>query len=126
MTLLRRIDPWAPPLLVMVAIFLLSAQPDLNSGLGTVDLIGRKVIHFAQYALLAFLWWRALRTRLSIRAAALAAFLITSAYAASDELHQTFVHGRHGSLLDWAIDSAGAALASVRLARRRGGREARR
>jgi VanZ family protein len=125
-TLLRRADPWAPPLLLMAAIFFFSAQPDLNSGLGAVDLIGRKLIHFAQYALLAFLWWRALRTRMSIRAAALTAFLITSAYAASDELHQTFVDGRRGSVLDWAIDSAGAALASVRLARRRGRREARR
>ena len=126
MTLLRRADPWVPPLLLMAAIFFFSAQPDLNSGLGAVDLIGRKLIHFTQYALLAFLWWRALRTRMSIRAAALTAFLITRAYAASDEVHQTFVDGRRGSVLDWAIDSAGAALASVRLARRRGRREARR
>jgi VanZ family protein len=125
-TLLRRIDPWAPPLVVMGAIFFFSAQPDLNSGLGVVDLIGRKLIHFAQYALLAFLWWRALRTRAPGRSAALAAFVVTVAYAASDELHQSFVEGRHGSPLDWAIDTAGAALASLWLARRRARSEARR
>jgi VanZ family protein len=110
----------------MAAIFFFSAQPDLNSGLGTVDLIGRKLIHFAQNALLALLWWRALRTRMPNRSAALAALLITSAYAATDELHQTFVHGRHGSPVDWAIDTAGAALASLKLARRSERSEARR
>jgi VanZ family protein len=124
-TLLRRLDPWAWPLLLMAAIFFFSAQPDLNSGLGTVDLIGRKIIHFAQNALLAFLWWRVLRTRYSARRAALFALLITSAYAATDELHQTFVHGRHGSPVDWAIDTAGATIACVRLAKRSEPSEAR-
>jgi hypothetical protein len=124
-TLLRRLDPWAWPLLLMAAIFFFSAQPDLNSGLGTVDLIGRKIIHFAQNALLAFLWWRVLRTRFSARRAALFALLITSAYAATDELHQTFVHGRHGSPVDWVIDTAGATLACVRLAKRSEPSEAR-
>jgi VanZ family protein len=125
-TLLRRLDPWAWPLLLMAAIFFFSAQPDLNSGLGTVDLVGRKLIHFAQNALLAFLWWRVLRTRMPNRTAALIALLITSAYAATDELHQTFVHGRHGSPVDWAIDTAGAALACATLAKRGEPSEARR
>ena len=33
----------------------------------------------------------------------------------TDELHQTFVDGRHGNPVDWLIDSAGAALAALRL-----------
>jgi VanZ family protein len=115
-TLLRRLDPWLPPLLLMAAIFFFSAQPDLNSGLGTLDLIGRKIIHFLQYALLAFLWWRVFRGTLGARRAAVAAFLVTVIYAAGDEYHQTFVHGRSGSPVDWVIDSAGAAAASLRLA----------
>ena len=47
---------------------------------------------------------------------------LTLAYAASDELHQRFVPGRHGSPWDWAIDAAGvgvAGLATVLAARRR-------
>jgi VanZ family protein len=108
-TLLRRLDPWLPPLVLMAVIFLFSAQPDLNSGLGLVDTILRKVGHFAEYALLALLWWRALRTRMDARRAALAAFIVTTLYGASDEIHQSFVEGRHGSPLDWAIDTAGAA-----------------
>ncbi|HEX2232451.1 MAG TPA: VanZ family protein [Thermoleophilaceae bacterium] len=109
---------WLPPLLLMAVIFFFSAQPDLNSGLGLLDTIGRKLIHFAEYALLAVLWWRALRTKLDDRRAALAGFVVTALYAATDEFHQSFVEGRAGSPIDWAIDCAGAAVASLWAARR--------
>jgi VanZ family protein len=115
MARLRKLDPWAPPLVLMAVIFLLSAQPSLDSGLGTADLVLRKLVHFAEYALLAYLWWRALRTRVSARTAMLVAFLIASAYSATDELHQTFVDGRHGTPVDWLIDTAGAATAMWRV-----------
>jgi VanZ family protein len=111
-TLLRRTDPWLAPLALMALIFFFSAQPDLDSGLGLIDSIGRKLIHFAEFALLALLWWRALRSRFDDRRAALAAFVVTALYAASDEFHQSFVEGRAGSPLDWLIDCAGAAVAS--------------
>jgi VanZ family protein len=110
-----RLDLWLPPLLLMGAIFFLSDQPSLDSGLGAIDLIGRKLIHFAEYALLCFLWWRALATVTSPGRAAVFAFLIASGYAATDEYHQTFVEGRHGSPIDWGIDSAGAAAAALKL-----------
>lgn len=109
---LRRLDLWAPPLLLMGAIFVLSAQPSLDSGLGLLDLVGRKVLHFAEYALLCFLWWRVFAYGLPPRRAILLALLVASAYAATDELHQTTVEGRHGTPLDWAIDTAGAVAAA--------------
>jgi VanZ family protein len=115
MARLRAVNVWVPPLILMAIIFLLSAQPSLNSGLGLTDQIGRKVVHFGEYALLAFLLWRALSTRMSARTATLVALAIASAYAATDELHQTFVHGRHGTPVDWLIDTSGAALAMVRV-----------
>jgi VanZ family protein len=115
MARMRSLELWLSPLALMALIFVLSAQPSLDSGLGVADLIGRKIVHFSEYALLAFLWWRALRTRMSTRAATLAAFAIASAYAATDELHQLFVHGRHGNPVDWGIDSAGAAAAMLRV-----------
>ena len=110
-----RLDLWLPPLLLMGVIFFLSDQPSLDSGLGAIDLVGRKLIHFGEYALLCFLWWRALVTVTSPGRALLLAFLLASGYAASDEYHQTFVEGRHGSPVDWAIDSAGAALMALKL-----------
>ena len=112
---LPRLDLWLPPLLLMGGTFFLSDQPSLDSGLGTIDLVGRKLIHFAEYALLCFLWWRALVTVTSPGRAALLAFLLASGYAATDEYHQSFVDGRHGTPLDWAIDSAGAATAALKL-----------
>jgi VanZ family protein len=110
-----RLDLWLPPLVLMGVIFFLSHQPSLDSGLGAIDLVGRKLVHFAEYALLCFLWWRALVTVTTPERAALWAFLIASGYAVTDEYHQTFVDGRHGSPIDWAIDSAGAAAAAIRL-----------
>jgi VanZ family protein len=110
-----RLDLWLPPLVLMGVIFGFSAQPSLDSGLGVADLIGRKLIHFAEYALLCFLWWRALVTVTNPRRAALLAFVLASAYAVTDEYHQTFVDGRHGNPLDWMIDSAGAAAAALKL-----------
>ena len=103
----------------MGAIFFLSHQPSLDSGLGWIDLAGRKLIHFAEYALLCFLWWRPLARLTSPSRAALFAFLIASGYAATDELHQSFVDGRHGTPVDWAIDSAGAAAAAIYLRKAR-------
>jgi VanZ family protein len=113
-----RLDRWLPPLVLMAVIFALSAQPDLSTGLGTIDLIARKIVHAAEYALLCFLWWRALRPSLPHARAVVVAFALTVAYACTDEVHQTFVEGRHGSPVDVGIDSAGAAAAAFALHRR--------
>ena len=61
-------------------------------------------LRIALLGVLWALWLRALRRPV-------AAAAITLAYAATDELHQTFVAGRHGSPWDWAIDAAGVGLA---------------
>src|SRR3954466_11799321 len=113
MTALRKLDPWAPPLVLMAVIFFFSAQPNLNSGLGWIDHVGRKIVHASEYALLCILWWRALRTRLPIDRALWLAWGIATAYAMTDEFHQRFVTGRHSTWVDVAIDSMGAAIAAL-------------
>ena len=105
---MRTVSRFAPPLVLMAVIFALSAQPDLNSGLGAWDTILRKLGHAAEYGLLWWLWWRALEYRHATLAVAIAL-----AYAASDELHQSNASGRVGSPLDWLIDAAGVALAAL-------------
>ena len=102
----RAIARFAPPIALMGVIYALSAQPDLNSGLGTIDLIGRKIVHMGEYGLLWFLWHRALGHRHPGGAAAIAI-----GYAMTDEFHQTFVHGREGTPRDVLIDAAGVAIA---------------
>ena len=103
---MRAISRFGPPLVLLGGIFFFSAQPDLGTGLGVWDTILRKAAHMAEYGLLWFLWHRALQ-----RPSPLPAALITLAYAASDELHQSFVDGRHGTPVDVLIDAAGIAVA---------------
>ena len=103
MSLVKR---FAPPLLLMGLIFFLSAQPDLSSGLGNWDFVLRKAAHMTAYGLLWFLWWRALE-----HGSPWPAIAITLLWAASDEYHQSYVEGRHGTPWDVAIDAAGVGLA---------------
>ena len=105
----------------MGVIYWFSAQPKLpHAPDALMDLLLRKGAHMAEYAVLLLLWWRALsvlqRPRLAPRVATvIMAWTLTVLYAASDEYHQTFVPGRHGRLMDAAIDAAGASLAVLGL-----------
>jgi len=113
----RALNRFVPPLLLMAVIFFLSAQPDLNSGLGAWDTGLRKLAHMVEFGLLWWLWWRALGFGSPV-----GGVLIAVAYAASDEFHQSFVDGRIGSPFDVLIDAAGVAiacLAALRLGKRR-------
>ena len=113
---MRSVSRFGPPLLLMAVIFALSAQPDLSSGLGTWDTILRKLAHMAEFGLLWLLWWRALGYGNRAVPAAIAI-----GFAVTDEIHQTFVEGRHGAPIDVLIDSAGVLLAilAARAVRRR-------
>ena len=95
-----RLNLWLPVVLWAGLIFTLSAIPGLGTGLGTWDLVLRKLAHAAEFGVLGALLYRALRREPL-------AILLGSAYAATDEVHQAFVSGRPGSPLDWLIDTAG-------------------
>jgi VanZ family protein len=101
------------PLALMAVIFWLSAQPDLDSGLGVWDTIARKIAHVGAYAALTLLLSWALRP--SIARPLPLAVAIALAYAISDEYHQGLVEGRDGRPLDVAIDAVGIAIASLLL-----------
>lgn len=103
------------PLALMVLIFVLSAQPDLDSGLGLIDYIGRKIAHLSIYLALTVAWFWTLRPVAEPGRAIAIAAAVSFAYAVSDEYHQTFVEGRAGRPLDVAIDSIGIILASMLL-----------
>jgi VanZ family protein len=94
---------WAPVVAWAAAIFVLSSLSDLGTGLGTWDLVLRKLGHAGEFALLGALLARALgRDRI--------AFAAGVAYAVSDEVHQHFVPGRVGAWYDVAIDAVGVVL----------------
>src|SRR2546421_4449601 len=98
----RLLTVWLPVVAWAAVIFTLSSIPSLSTGLGTWDTVLRKGAHLTEYAVLGALLYRALGREPLALAAGLA-------YAATDELHQHFVHGRHASPVDVAIDAVGVA-----------------
>jgi VanZ family protein len=92
-------------------IFALSSVPDLGTGLGGWDVVLRKIAHAAEFAILAALLVRALRRTGW-------AIALGIAYAISDEVHQSFVEGRQGTVLDVGIDSLGVVVGALLAARR--------
>jgi VanZ family protein len=113
---------WLPVIAWAALIFTFSSIPDLSTGLGGWDLVLRKAAHLVEYAVLGVLLVRALDASAAAERvnATLWAWLAGALYAASDELHQHFVPGRHASGLDLVIDAVGVAagVAAVRLASR--------
>jgi hypothetical protein len=104
---------WGPVVSWMAGIFFFSSQ---SEPLGTVsegphgELVGR-LSHVGEYAVLAFLLYRALgHTENGWRAVGIA-FAATLIYALTDEVHQRFVPGRECSLVDLGYDALGAAAA---------------
>jgi len=109
----RRTAMWLPVLLWGGLIFFLSAQSKLPE-VGPVSLNEGKIEHFIFYSIFWFCLLLPLRYghRLTLAKAIVLAFLITSAYGASDEFHQRFVPGRSCDVLDWAADTFGGFIAA--------------
>lgn len=122
---------WLWPVAWMALIFYLSHQPaGVSSGISsslarqlfdvvapivpvefeTIHTLLRKNAHFLAYFVLAILLVRALRkSGAGFTRAIIWAFVGSSLYAVTDEVHQLFISGRSGELRDVLIDSAGAA-----------------
>lgn len=82
-----------------------------------VQTIIRKAGHLTEYAILAVLTWRALRSetggeaeRDRFRRVVWIVLGVALLYAAADEFHQTFIPSRTGNAYDVLIDTAGAAI----------------
>ena len=101
----------------ILAPFLHWIAPFLSeSSVEKVVFLIRKCAHLTEYAVLALLFWRALRKPLPKdprpwrwREAVLP-ILFVAFYAASDEIHQLFVPNREGKIADVIIDTTGAVL----------------
>lgn len=97
--------PFAPAVAYMGLIFYVSS---LSLTQARLPRNSDKLIHFAEYGVLAALWIFALRGR--TRHAALWAAAIASLYGVTDELHQLYVPHRSASVYDWVADTLGAGL----------------
>lgn len=104
-------------------IFYFSSVPDYRSGsvVELPELMFRKFAHLFVYGVLAYFIARALTGMgWGARRVLTVGFFLCALYAASDELHQSFVIGRYGKVRDVALDSLGAALVLSLYARFRG------
>ena len=99
----RPLSIWLPVVVWAAVIFTFSSIPSLSTGLGGWDTILRKGAHMTEYAILGALLLRALGRELPALVAGIA-------YAASDEVHQHFVRGRHAAFLDLLIDAVGVTI----------------
>ena len=92
-------------------IFAFSTRPNLRFvEADNVDLVVRKAGHMFAFGVLAVLLWRAIAPA-AVRRGLLWSWVLATGYAATDEFHQSFTQGRHASVVDVGIDSAGAVIA---------------
>jgi|SRR5919108_600156 VanZ family protein len=99
----------------LVVPFLLWLKPGMSPRtIWVILVVIRKCAHVTEYAVLALLLWRALRSVSGLRTRTLMAFgavvLGCALFAASDEFHQTFIKSRTPSVRDVFLDIAGAIL----------------
>lgn len=101
-----------PALLVMGLIFTASSTSDSDiPDFGALNFIAMKGGHLTGYAMLGAAYLHALSwQRAYSRSRILAAGILVILYAVSDEWHQSFTPGRHPSLPDVCIDTAGGIL----------------
>ncbi|MGJ8649120.1 MAG: VanZ family protein [Opitutaceae bacterium] len=107
------LKPFLFPALLTIAIFLASgtarlATPDLGFTFSK-----DKLAHFLVFGLLATSFLRTPQLVNRGWKGALIAALLTSAYGASDEFHQSMTPERSVEFADWIADTIGAAVAVV-------------
>jgi VanZ family protein len=105
---------WLPVLVYVTIIFVLSAQPNLQSPFTFQN--GDKLAHILEYGGLGFLLARAFRGARPDTAPlihSLTALIIGMAIGVSDELFQAHVPGRDSNPLDFLADTIGLALAQL-------------
>jgi VanZ family protein len=103
---------WSAAAVYAGAIFAFSSLSNPLPGL--VLRLSDKVLHAIEYAGLSLLITLALlASNVSVRRALAIAVVAASLYAATDELHQRFVPGRHRDPWDWVADTIGAGLAAA-------------
>ncbi|RMF92708.1 MAG: hypothetical protein D6734_11695 [Candidatus Schekmanbacteria bacterium] len=111
---------WGPVILWYSIMFYLSHQPNLNSGLA-YDFLLRKCAHIFEFAVLSLLIFNAIwksnyfkeKKDLRLSYSIMTVFIVSLSLAASDEIHQSFVRGRHGTYTDVMIDSIGIMLSCL-------------
>ena len=101
---------WFPALFIMLVIFAFSSQPGDNlPNFLSWDFVIKKMAHAIGYGLLALSYFHFFKYD---NKKYWLAWILAVAFSATDEFHQSFVSGRHASILDVLIfDNLGAMIA---------------
>ena len=108
--IVRTIMSWIPACIVMITIFLLSSRQNVSvSHQYWPNFAVLKTIHAVGYGILtlSYMWGLTTTTSLSFSSRCRLAVFLAVCYAVTDELHQTFVPTRTGSVRDIGIDLIG-------------------
>ena len=98
---------WLPVFLWAVVIFALSSIQQITVAEFFIwDFAAKKVAHLTEYAVLYALFLRATEKNWIL------SFVMTMIYAASDEIHQSYVPGRTAAVYDLAFDFSGASISA--------------
>jgi VanZ family protein len=92
-------------------IFALSSLPSTPAPETLWNFLLKKGAHVAEYAILYWLTWRAMNHERRTTNQYVGPLLFTIFYAITDEIHQSFVPGRHARWYDIGFDTFGALLA---------------
>jgi len=100
---------WLPVWSWMFFIFYLSSLTQFTTGFSEgLDVFVKKSWHVFAFFILSALVYRAFRSYKFMRGDVLIiCFLWSFVYAVSDEIHQLFVPGRHGTIVDVLVDLIG-------------------
>lgn len=101
---------WAPVVLWAAAIYTVSDVPNLRISDEFWNFVLRKAAHITEYFILTALLARAIAgtwVDLSKKSILSLAAAFSVLYAISDEIHQSFIPGRWGTLKDVLVDSCG-------------------
>jgi len=113
----KRLLAYAAPVIWMIVIFILSAQPVLPGPQAYwQDFLLKKISHILVYGVLYVLWFNAMNLSGKPKRFLLP-FLCTISFAISDEIHQFFVPGRMATLRDIGYDIVGMIMVVLRLKR---------
>lgn len=113
---------WGPPIIWMIAIFLLSSRQRIEVSEKYIwNFLFFKLLHIIEYAtlnLLLFRGFNSLKNKFfAFPDKLFFSFLIAILYAVSDEIHQTFVPTREGKIRDVFIDFIGIYLMHIYIKR---------
>ncbi|MHC4271740.1 MAG: VanZ family protein [Planctomycetota bacterium] len=117
--IMKKISSFLPPIFLMMLIFISSSIP-MPEDMGQLRFLTelnpkiQNLLHIPLFGLLAYLWLNSLMAAgYPILNAIILSLTITILFGCVDEIYQTLIPGRYGSLTDLAFNFIGIILGTI-------------